>query len=241
VEQARSLADLQRCRDGVPRSGDSRGAEEDDMSWKNGAVLASVGVLVGLCACGGGNLDRAGQVAGVVEAPAGQLSLLQPNVLVRFARLWVGVAHALTGIDPVPSVEVRLELIDANGDVAGELTHETTDAAGGYSFALASNEDPGSGLAVGVGSGDTLMRAFVYGGQVDITPASEATFRLVLGSGFPLGRFSADDLAAIQVEVDRATADVASGSSVATANARAEQAAADDPGVNAAIEAAGAS
>ena len=216
--------------------------EEDDMSWRNGTVLVSLGALVGLCACGGGNLDRAGQVAGVVEAPAGQLSLLpQPNVLVRFAWLWVGVAHALTGIDPVPSVEVRLELIDANGDVAGELTHGTTDAAGGYSFALASNEDPGSGLAVSVGSGDTLMRAFVYGGQVDITPASEATFRLVLGSGFPLGRFSADDLAGIQVEVDRATADVASGSSVAIANGRAEQAAADDPGVNAAIEAAGAS
>ena len=147
-----------------------------------GVVLA----IASISACGSGDdsLDPAGRVSGVVEAPNGEIASAA-GLATKLARLWIGVADALTGVEPVPDVDVLLAFIDAAGNVVNELTTAVTDSAGRYTTALASNERPGSDLTVSVGSGRTRMRAFVYGEEVPLDSASEASVRLVLASGFP--------------------------------------------------------
>jgi len=195
---------------------------------------------VGLSACGGGSLDPAVHVTGVVEAPDGEIAAA-PGLWRRFVSAVLPSARALTGLDPVGAgVAVRLEQIDASGKVTNVLATDQTRSDGTYDHALASAEQPGSSLIVSVGEDDTLMRAFVSGEAVDINPATEATVRLVLDSEFALANFSAADLQSIQAAVDTATADVIAGGSIAVANARAEQRAADSAEVQAAIDEAGA-
>lgn len=203
-------------------------------------LIAVVLIVSSAYACGGGSgsLDPAGQVAGLVEAPNGEI-VPADGLLRRLARVWIGVADALTGVQPVPGAAVLVAFIDDTGNVVRELTTTTTDSGGRYRAALASNEKPGSDFTVSVGSAATLMRAFVYAEEVPIDSASEASVRLVLASGFSLGNFSADELAEIQGLVDEATETLPAGSSIETANDRAELVAAEDDSVVAAIEAAG--
>ncbi len=204
------------------------------------AATICAGALLGMTTgCGSANF-QAGRVSGTVSAPSGQLAAAAPGMVQRLAAWFVGRAWALTGVDAVGAgVEVRLERIDAQGNVTRQLTSTSTDSSGGYFFGLATDEVPDSSLEVSVGDGDTLMRSFVSGESIPIDSATEATVRLVLASGDPLAHFSADELASIQAEVDRATADVAAGTSVAETNGKAEQRAGDDPGVRAAIDTAG--
>jgi hypothetical protein len=193
-----------------------------------------------VAACGGGDLDVARVVNGTVEAPDGRIAAT--SLWRSVAGFLVAEVRALTGIEPVGGGEdVRLEIIDEGGEVLQRLATVQTRDDGTYSHPLASGEEMGSSLVVSVGEGGTLMRAFVSSESVNLNPATEATVRLVLDSGYPLERFSAAELIDIQGAVDAATADFAAGMNIATANARAEQRAGDSLEVRAAIDAAGAS
>jgi hypothetical protein len=159
------------------------------------AVLAAL-----LAGCSNGD-----EVTGVVEAPNGEIAAASPGLWRRFADLIVARAVALTGLDPVPpGVAVALssiqDIIEGCGLTLDLLQTVPTFAAGTYVHPLATNENPGSSLILSVGnpSDDTLMRAFVYGQDVDINPASEATVRLVLQAvcenDYPLGNYTASAL-----------------------------------------------
>lgn len=196
--------------------------------------------LLGLVGC----TDAPPSVTGVVEAPNGEIAARpSTGVLALVSRVLVERAWALTGLEPVgEGVEVRLQRIDGEGDVTDTLVAVETFEDSYYYIELASAEQPSSSLIiVAGGSAGTRMRAFMYGPLVDIGPASEAAVRLVLDSDSPLGNFSPAELIDIQSQVDGATADVPAGDSIAEANDAAEEAAAADPGVRAAIAAAGAS
>jgi hypothetical protein len=196
-----------------------------------------------LAACGSSDdLDPARIVEGVVEAPDGEIAAARRGFLRVVRDFLVAPLAAVTGIDAVGAgVAVRLEALDNNGDVGSVLATVTTLADGTYGHALASSEEVGAFLQVSVGEDDddTLMRAFVSSLSVDINPATEAAVRLVLDSEYALERFSADDLQTIQAAVNAATANVPAGSSIAVATDRAEERAADDTAVQAAIDAAG--
>jgi hypothetical protein len=204
------------------------------------AAVSCAWLLVAGCG-GGDDLDTATVVDGVVEAPDGEIVHAQ-GLWDAIAAVLIPKVLAITGLEPVGAGEdVRLEVIDGAGEVINLLATQSTRADGSYSHPLASAEQPGSSLVVSVGEDQSLMRAFVASESVDINPATEATVRLVLDSGDPPGNFSAAELTVIQEAVDEATDDVAAGMTIATANARAEQRAGDDPEVQAAIATAGAS
>lgn len=202
-------------------------------------------LMMGSCAIWScGDTPSPTAVGGVVEAPNGEIAAAgQRAWYAQLADAVFSKAWALTGLDPVGAgIEVSFQSIDGEGRVTATLIKERTASDGTYIIYTASNETPGSSLILSVGSSNdgTRMRAFMDSATtVDINPATEATFRLVLDSGFPLANFSADDLVNIQNEVDRATANIPAGDSIATANNRAEDAAAIDPGVQEAIEQAG--
>lgn len=205
---------------------------------------STLAMVLSIVACSGGDsLDPAGHVGGVVSAPNGELARSAPGGWMRWlADIAAPPARAVVGIEPVGAgVEVRLALVDTTGAVFQELAASATDANGTFRFALASNEDPGSSLVLRVGDGPTLMRAFVYGENVDIDSVSEAALRLVLHSGHALANFSAEELEEIHAAVASATADVGAGSSVAETNGKVEQRAADDAAVTTLVEAAGSS
>lgn len=202
--------------------------------------LLAIGLVLGACG-GGGSLDPAGRVGGVVRAPNGELARSTlADWVHRAAAALVSPARAVVGIEPVGAdTEVLLAFIDGTGVVFRELATTGTTADGTYHFALASNEKPGSFLTVSVGDGATLMRAFVYGEEIDVDSTSEAVFRLVLDSGHSLGNFSAAELADIHAAVIEATDDVVAGASVAETNGKVEQRASDDPTVISLIDTAG--
>jgi len=203
--------------------------------WATALLLATALALAGCT-------DAPPSVTGLVQAPDGEIARARgENLWARFSGALAGTAWALTGLDPVgEGVEVRLQRIDGEGRVSDTLVTVETFDDSMYYIELASAEQPSSSLIVSLGSGGTLMRAFVSGGVVGLDPASEATVRLVLDSEFPLGNYSASELADLQGLVNGATADVAAGNSIAAANDAAEEAAAEDPEVRAAIAAAGA-
>ena len=204
-------------------------------------MAACLLALFTLQACGNASFDTT-QVTGVVEAPAGMIArndAATPGLLARIRSDFSGVAWAITGLQPVGAgVAVGLERIDAHGNVTQQLTTVKTASDGSYGVALVSGENPGPFLTVSVGSDATLMRAFVSGSNVSIDSATEATVRLLLSANCNLANVSAPELQTIQTEVDRATLDVAAGSTIAETNGKAEQRATDDVGVQAAITAA---
>jgi hypothetical protein len=181
------------------------------------------------------------EVSGVVLAPNGELATsAPPSLLQRVAEAIVSRAYAMTGLEAIGAgVEVRLQRLDSDGNVATTLTTQLTGSEGTYAIALASDEEPSSTLIVSVGSGDTRMRAFVSGEQIDISPTSEATVRLVIASDFALANFSPAELRAIADAVELAADEVDAGDSIDIANERVEESADDDPAVTSAIQDAG--
>jgi hypothetical protein len=208
----------------------------------NLAAALALAALGGVTACGSGGVGSP-TVSGVVEAPNGEIAgAPAPSLFARLAEFVLAEARAMTGLEPVGrGIGVKFQRIDGEGKVTETLVTVQTAADGTYINDLASDEVPSSSLILAVGDTTaTRMRAFFSGSSVDIDPPSEATVRLVLDSGYPLSNFSPGGLQSISEAVDQATADIDAGDSIEEANDAAEEAAAEDPEVQAAIVAAGA-
>ncbi len=143
---------------------------------------------------------------------------------------------------------VRLRRIDA-GDirdgriVGGEIVTETTTGADGqYGLRMPNDTDPGTcRFVMEVGRDRTLTRAFVAADRVDVSFESEATVRLVLDE-IKAGRTTLCGLDAGELRsIDEAVAasdNQVFGDTAAAVNASAVVAAASDPNVRAALDAA---
>lgn len=157
-------------------------------------------------------------ISGKVLAPSGRLAA---NTSFRIDRFLIPPAEALTGIQPVSSdITVTLSKIDNNGNVVGlPLATTKTQSDGTYSIVLPSEVTLGSEYVVSVGSGPSLMRAMLAGtAQLDISPLSEATTRLIVNNGtilsqpkIPITEFSAPEIIAILDAVQRSTENTSTG------------------------------
>lgn len=202
------------------------------------SVVAGAILIVGC-----GLEDGSSEVGGVVYAPHGELAAASgPGLLARLRAGLESEARAMTGLERVTSgVEVRLERLDDEGSVEETLVTEETDSDGIYAIPLSSEDEHGSRLIVRVGSGDTRMRGFVSDENVDISPTSEVTVRLVLDSDYALANFAPGELRTIEDAVAAAADAVDAGDSIETAIDRGEDSARDDETVTEAIRDAGAS
>lgn len=157
-------------------------------------------------------------ISGKVLAPNGRLAAASNF---RIDRFLIPPAEALTGIQPVSSnVTVTLSKIDNNGNVIGlPLATTKTASDGSYSIVLPPEAQLTSEYVVSVGSGPSLMRSMLSGtAQLDISPLSEATTRLILNNGtvlsqpkIPITEYSAPEIIAILDAVQRSTANTSVG------------------------------
>lgn len=157
-------------------------------------------------------------VSGRVLAPNGRVAAA-PGF--RIDQFLMPPAEALTGLQAVSSdVAVTLSRIDNNGNVVGlPLATARTRSDGAYSFVLPPEAQLSSEFVVSVGSGPSLMRAMLSGSaQLDISPLSEMTTRLIINNGtvlsrpkVPISEYSAPEIIAILDAVQRSTANAALG------------------------------
>lgn len=157
-------------------------------------------------------------ISGKVMAPNGRLAAASNF---RIDRFLIPPAEALTGIQPVSSnVTVTLSKIDNNGNVMGlPLATTKTASDGSYAIVLPAEAQLSSEYIVSVGSGPALMRSMLSGtAQLDISPLSEATTRLVLNNGtvlsqpkIPITEYSAPEIIAILDAAQRSTANTSVG------------------------------
>lgn len=157
-------------------------------------------------------------ISGKVLAPNGRLAAA-PGL--RIDSFFVPPAEALTGLQAVSAnITVTLSKIDDNGNVVGApLATTKTQADGSYWIILPPSAQLSSEYVVSVGSGPSLMRSLLSGSaQLDISPLSEMTTRLVIDNGtvlnqpkIPLSQFSAPEVNAILDAVQRSTSKTALG------------------------------
>lgn len=157
-------------------------------------------------------------ISGKVMAPNGRLAAA-PSF--RIDRFLIPSAEALTGIQPVSAnVTVTLSKIDNNGNVIGlPLASTQTASDGTYAIVLPAEARLSSEFVVSVGSGPALMRSMLAGtAQLDISPLSEATTRLILNNGTvlsqpktPITEYSALEIIAILDAAQRSTANTSVG------------------------------
>lgn len=150
-------------------------------------------------------------ISGRVLAPNGRVAALP----FRIDGLLAPPAEALSGLMAVSSdITVNLSKIDNNGNVIGlPLASTKTLSDGSYSIVLPANADLGSEYVVSVGSGPSQMRAMLSGSsQLDISPLSEMTTRLIINNGtvlsqpkIPISEFSPEEIIAVLDAVQHAT------------------------------------
>jgi hypothetical protein len=210
---------------------------------------ADGGVKATVPANNGGNINRGPDLRGTVEMPNGQLAR-SDSLLRRIAAAALPEAAALTAdVSPVGDdvivelVELRQEDLDLGADPP-VLDRTTTNAAGEYLISLPGGTNENQCrfmLQVGSRETGTLTRAFVFSirESLVIDFRSEAVVRLILSEIPPadLCDFDADDIDNIYQAVVDAPGDIFA-VTVAGVNAIAFGLARDDPGVQAAIEAA---
>lgn len=151
-------------------------------------------------------------VSGRVLAPNGRIAAAP----IRLDSFLAPPAEALTGLQAVSSnITVTLSQIDNNGNVVGlPLATTKTRSDGSYSIVLPSQAQMTSEYIVSVGSGPSQMRAMLSGSsQLDISPLSEMTTRLILNNGtvlsqpkVPITEFDPPEIIAVLDAVQRATA-----------------------------------
>jgi hypothetical protein len=176
-------------------------------------VIAGIVVSL-LSACGGSGGDDSfsggNTITGTLRVTAG--TQLATREIPRAATADIG------GLAPAGAgVTVQLVRLDDQGQNPAVLASTTTDSAGAYSFTGGNVPAPASNLAVQVVGQSTDMQALVTGSQVDISPASEAVFEEVTGTGgVSLTNFTLEELAALNGVVAGTGLDV-SGDTFATA------------------------
>ena len=157
-------------------------------------------LILSLLSCGGGgeggtpSLARPAQtiVSGSVQAPAGQVAFFRERSL---GDLLISDAYAaLTGLANV-SDNTIVKLVRLNTTATDFTVLSTTTTSGGrYSFNLtALGVQPAHDLIVRVaGPGGKELRAFVVGTAIDLSPVSEAAYRLAIQSlaGGPLSNLT---------------------------------------------------
>jgi hypothetical protein len=174
-------------------------------------------------------------VTGFVFAPNGVMASSSPTRLFQYAfeRLFVSPASAVQGVSPVgagvPVSLVELDWVDfADGRIDSPLPLDldtVTEADGRYRIVDPEARDVlGCRKMLIAGAGSTVMRALVFGREVNIDPASEALVRVLLdfvsGSTAQLCDFSASELQRLQQRVQDVTF-TARGNSVAEVTAAA--------------------
>jgi hypothetical protein len=180
----------------------------------DGSNLISIRSLLGtflslaLLNCGGGGgeggtpfITTPAQtiVSGSVQAPAGQIAFFRESSI---GNLFVSDAYAaLTGLTNVSdNTIVELARLDSTATNVTVLSTTTT-SGGRYSFNLTNQGlQPAQDLIVRVaGPGGKELRAFVVGTVIDLSPVSEATYRLAIQSlgGGPLSNLTLQEVSDI--------------------------------------------
>lgn len=175
----------------------------------------------------------AGVITGVVQAPNGVIAaprILEP----RFAwALVASPASALQGVQPVGAgVSVSLSALDsadfADGKIDSPLplvVDTVTESNGRYTIMDPAADDVIScRKMITAGSGNAVMRSFVYGREIPVDSSSEALVRVVLdyvaGTTAQLCDFDAAELVRLQQKVAEVVF-AARGNSVEELNRRA--------------------
>ena len=150
-------------------------------------------------------------VSGRVLAPNGRVAALG----FRLDSFLAPPAEALSGLSAVSSdITVNLSKIDNNGNVLGlPLASTKTRSDGSFSIVLPADADLSSEYIVSVGSGPSMMRAMLSGSaQLDISPLTEITTRLILNNGtilsqpkIPITEYDPQEIIAVLDAVQRAT------------------------------------
>jgi len=157
-------------------------------------------------------------VSGRVLAPNGRVAAATNF---RIDQFLMPAAEALTGLQAVSSdITVTLSRIDNNGNVVGlPLGTTKTRSDGTYSIVLPPEAQLSSEFVLSVGSGPSLMRTMLSGSaQLDISPLSEMTARLIINNGtvlsrpkIPISEFSPPEIIAILDAVQRSTSNTSVG------------------------------
>lgn len=155
-------------------------------------------------------------ISGTVMAPSGRVASAAP--VLRMDSWLIPAAEALSGLQAVgANVRVSLYKIDNNGNTVGPALATTlTRSDGKYSLALPEQALISSEFVVSVGSGLSQMRAMLSGSsQLNISPLSELTTRLILNNGsvlnqpkIPITEFTPPEINAVLDAVQRSTAQV---------------------------------
>ncbi len=158
-------------------------------------------------------------ISGTVLAPNGRVASVPAAM--RWDSLLVPPAEALTGLQAVgANIQITLSRIDNNGNVLGlPLATTRTRSDGTYSLSLPQDVSPSSQFIVSVGSGPSLLRAFVTGSaNLNISPLTEATTRLVLNNGqilsqpkVPISEFTPTELITLLDQVQQSTSSTGTG------------------------------
>lgn len=166
-----------------------------------------------LAACGGSGGDAAvtppapTTIAGIAEAPGGQIALFENNnILVAIVDFAVPAAAAgITGLDPVQGATVQLIRIDDDGNQVGAVLAETTTSiTGNYSLALPSGVSLAGNLIVRItGNGSASMSAMVVDQAVDINPVSQFILdKFVDDTNLVLADLAINEVVALKGRVD---------------------------------------
>jgi hypothetical protein len=222
-------------------------------AWLCAAIL----LCMTMAGCGGESSVSVGVptenngpiINGQVQMPSGQIAAA-PSPLERLASYVVARVEALVANNVFPvggGVEVRLRRIGPDNVrggriVGGEIVNRALTATdGSFALRMPTATDPNTCrflLEVGSSRGQTLTRAFVDAGTVDVNFETEAAVRLLLDE-IAAGSVGLCDLSAAEIlSVRRAVQESpnqAFGVNAAAINASAKEAASGDAAVQAAI------
>ena len=216
--------------------------------WRSHALAASLVIAVSassIWGCGSdgssgvvvlpGDSGNNPIVTGFVLAPNGVMARTTPPWQIAFEGILASPAQALQGVSAVGSgVPVSLAQLDwvdfADGRIDSPLPLDldtVTEIDGRFRIVDPEARDVlGCRKMLTAGTGTTIMRALVYGREVNIDAASEALVRVLLdfvaNSTAQLCNFSASELARLQQRVNEVTFP-ARGNSVAELNEAAYQ------------------
>ncbi|MBA1146161.1 hypothetical protein H0Z60_03710 [Ectothiorhodospiraceae bacterium WFHF3C12] len=201
-------------------------------AWRHRGVLTGTTLLfsLALAGCGGGsgsdentdNTDNTGDTettyTGTVEAPSGQIAQLrEPGMLERLGGFVMPTSvAAITGLQPVPDVEVELVRLNSDGSVAEVVTTVTANSSG--EFTLNSELAPNSNHIFRVSaSGGAQMRVPMARSEADINPGTEMVVRAMetaISSGATLDDWTPEELDSLVVQAVESDVDLSSCSDI---------------------------
>lgn len=151
-------------------------------------------------------------VSGNVLAPNGTVAFKQPGLLKQlFVTLFGNTAIAAISdlVSPVMGVTIGVYQVDANGDLvsATPITSATTDSFGAYALAAPLDAPDAKYIVRAQGSSET-MDSRITSEQIDVTPSTDATSRMVAAITSDLTKISVTEIIEMQMDMDEIVTDI---------------------------------